>query len=66
VGLVGVPIQDEGLEIIALSDLLLPTIGAKGRPDHIDLVLALRRDEKVSIHVATVQQMGARQQIPCG
>ena len=60
------PIDDKGLEVIALADLMLPTIGPKGRPDYIDLVLALRRDQEVGIHVAAVEQMGARQQIPCG
>src|SRR5207245_8406346 len=60
------PVDGKGLQVIALSDLMLPTIGPKGRPDHIDLVLALRRDEEVGIHVTAVEQMGARQQIPCG
>src|SRR5438552_17835324 len=60
------PVDGKGLQVIALSDLMLPTIGPKGRPDHIDLVLALRRDEEVGIHGTAVEQMGARQQIPCG
>jgi hypothetical protein len=47
-GLVGVPIQDEGLQGIALGNLVLPTIGPKGRSDHIDLVL-LRGHQEVGI-----------------
>ena len=39
------PIDGKGLEVIALSALMLPTIGSKGRPGHIDLILALRRDK---------------------
>ena len=31
--------------------------------DHIHLIVALRRDETVSIHVATIEQVGPRQQI---
>ena len=64
-GLVGVPIQDEGLQVIAMGDLVLPTIGAKGRADHIDLVL-LRGHQEVGIHVAAVEQVRARQQVSCG
>ena len=64
-GLVGLPIQDEGLQVIAVGDLVLPTIGPKGRPDHIDLVL-LRGHQEVGIHIAAVEQMCARQQVSCG
>ena len=60
VGLLGLPIQDKGLQVIAVSDLMLPAIGPKGRPDHIDLVLALRRDQEVGIHIAAVEQVGAQ------
>src|SRR5688500_4781193 len=38
-GLVGVPIQDAGLQIVALGNHVLPTIGAKGWANHINLVL---------------------------
>src|SRR5215218_1961622 len=30
------PIQDKGLQVIAVCDLMLPAVGPKGRPDHID------------------------------
>jgi hypothetical protein len=45
---------------------MLPAVGPKGRPDHIDLMLPLGGDEEVGIHVTTVEQMGAREQITCG
>src|ERR687883_830440 len=38
-GLVGVPIQHKGLQVIAMGNLVLPTIGPKGWANHIDLVL---------------------------
>src|ERR671936_2012877 len=38
-GLLGLPIQDEGWQVIAMGNLVLPTIGPKGRAHHIDLVL---------------------------
>jgi hypothetical protein len=60
------PIQDKGLQVIALGDLMLPAIGPKGRPDYIDLMLTLGGDEEVGIHVTTVEQMDAREQITCG
>ena len=59
VGLLGVPIQDEGLQVIAVLDLMLPAIGPKGRADHIDLVL-LRGHQEVGIHVAAVEQALSR------
>ena len=64
-GLVGVPIQDEGLPVIALGDLVWPGVGPKGRPDHIDLVL-LRGHQEIGIDIAAVEQMGAREQGPSG
>ena len=42
--LLGFPIQDKGLQVIALSALVLPAIGAEGGPNHIDLMLGLGRD----------------------
>src|SRR6266702_7103902 len=64
-GLVGVSIQDEGLQVIAMGDFMLPAVGPKGRPNHIDLVL-LRGHQEIGIHVAAVEQMGAREQVPSG
>ena len=55
VGLLGVPIQDKGLQVIAVCDLMLPAIGPKGRSDDIDLVLLLRGDQEVGIHIAAVE-----------
>ena len=61
----GVPIQDEGLQVIAMGDLMLPAVGPKGRPDHIDLVLLCGHQE-IGIDIAAVEQMGAREQVPSG
>jgi hypothetical protein len=44
---------------------VLPAIGAKGRADHIKLVL-LRGHQAIGIHGATVEQLCARQQVPGG
>jgi hypothetical protein len=66
VGLLRIPIQDKGQEIIALAGLTLPAIGPKGRAHDIDLILALCRDEKVCIHITAIEQMGAREQITRG
>src|SRR5207247_10286907 len=52
VGLVGLPIQHKGLQVIAVCELMLPAIRAQGGPYDIDLMLCLGGDEKVSIHVA--------------
>ena len=44
---------------------MLPAIGLKGKPDHLDLVLLVRGDQEVGIHIAAVEQRYARQQVPC-
>ena len=44
-----------------MGKLVLPTIGPKGRSDHIDLVL-LRGHQEVGIDIAAVEQMGTRQE----
>src|SRR5262245_34806519 len=50
------PIDAKSLKAIALSDLVLPTAGPKRGPHHIDLVLTLRRDQEIGIHVAAVEE----------
>ena len=55
VRLLRVPIDDKGLEVIALACPLLPAIGAKGRPYDIDLVQGLGGDQEVGIDVAAVE-----------
>jgi hypothetical protein len=61
--LLGVPIEHQGLEIIALAGLMLAAIRPTGRSHHIALILALRRDEEVGIDIAAVESVGTRQQI---
>jgi hypothetical protein len=65
-GLLRLPFQDKGLQVIALTGLMSPAIRSKGGTDRINLILALRRDETVGIHVATIEQVGPRQQLPGG
>ena len=64
--LLGLPIDDKGLQVIAFARPPLPAIGPKGRPDHIDLMLGLGGDQEVGIHIAAVEQVGAGQQITIG
>jgi hypothetical protein len=64
VGLLRLPIQDKGLQVITLTGLMLLAIRPKGGTDHINLILVLRRDETVGIHIATIEQVGPRQQLP--
>jgi hypothetical protein len=66
VGLLRLPVQDKGLQVIALTGLMLPARRPKGGPDHINLVVALCRDETIGIHVATIEQVSPRQQLPDG
>jgi hypothetical protein len=66
VRLLGVPINDKGLQVMALARPSLPAIGPKGRPDDIDLVRGLGGNQKVGIHIAAVEQMGSWQQVPGG
>jgi hypothetical protein len=66
VGLLRLPIQDKGLQVIALTGLMLSAIRPTGGTDHVNLILALRRDEIVSIRVAAIEQVSLRQQLPGG
>ena len=47
--LLRLPIQDKGLQIVALAGLMLSAIGAEGGAHHIDLMLGLGRDQEVSM-----------------
>jgi hypothetical protein len=58
--LLGLPSQHQGLQIITLAGLMLPTIGPKGRAYDSDVMLALCGDLEVGIHIAAVKQVGAR------
>jgi hypothetical protein len=64
--LLSVPIQDKGLQVIALAGLMLPARGAEGGPHHIDLMLSLGCHQEVGIHRAAVEQVDSRQQVPGG
>jgi hypothetical protein len=49
VRLLGLPIDDKGLQVIALACPSLPAIGPKGRPDDIDGMLGLGCGQEVRI-----------------
>jgi hypothetical protein len=66
VRLLGVPIDDQGLQVRALARPSLPAVGPKGRPDDIDLMLGLGGDQEVGIDIAAVEEVRARQQITLG
>jgi hypothetical protein len=58
--LLRLPIQDKGLQVITVSALMLSAIGPKGGAHHIDVMLAPCGDQEVGIHIAAVEQVGAR------
>jgi hypothetical protein len=55
--LLGLPIDDKGLEVIAFAFPLLPAVGPKRRTNHINLMLGLGGDEEVRIDIAAVEQV---------
>lgn len=66
VRLLGLPIEDKGLEVVALSFPPLPTVGAKRRTNHIDLMLGLGGDQEVRIDIPAVEQVYAGENITVG
>jgi hypothetical protein len=64
--LLGFPIEDKGLQVIATSFPSLSTVGAKRRPNHIDLMLGLGGHEEVRIDIAAVEQVGPGKEIAIG
>src|SRR5262245_9422895 len=65
-GLVRLPINHKGLQVIALSCQPLPAIRAKGWPNYINVMLRLGGDQEVRIDVAAVEQVRTREEIPLG
>jgi hypothetical protein len=60
------PIQDEGIDSIALASALLSAIGTKRWTEHIDLMQALGAGQEVGVHIATVEEMRAWEHSPLG
>jgi len=58
-GLVGRPIESKGIDTIALTVAMLATIGAKRRPDDVNMMPVLGTGEELSVHIATVEYMRA-------
>src|SRR5690242_16641129 len=53
--LVGRPIERKSLDTIALAGAMLATIGAKRRPDDVNMMPVLGTGEELSVHIATVE-----------
>jgi hypothetical protein len=66
VRLLGLPIDDKGLEVIALPSPPLPAVGPKGWPNHLNLMLGLRGDQEVRIVIAAVEEVYAWEDITIG
>lgn len=64
--LLGFPIDDKSLEVIASPFPSLPTVGSKRRTHHIDLMLGLGGNEEVRIDIPAVKQVDAWEEIPIG
>jgi hypothetical protein len=60
------PIDDKGLEVMALPFPPLSAVGPKRRTYHIDLLLALAGDQEVRIDIAAVEQVDAWEDITIG
>ena len=55
--LLGLPIDDKGLEVIAFPFPPLPAVGPERRTHHIDLMRRLGGDQEVCVHIAAVEQV---------
>ena len=64
--LLRLPIDDKGLQYMALARPSLPAIGAKGRADDIDLVPSLGDNQEVGIDITAVEQVCPWEEIPIG
>ena len=64
--LLGLPLDDKGLEVVASPFPPLPTVGAKRRPNHIDLMLGLGGDQEVRVDIPAVEQVCAWEEMTIG
>jgi hypothetical protein len=64
--LLGLPIDDKGLEAIAFPFLPLPAVGHKRWTNHIDLLRGLGGDEEVRIDIAAVEHGDAWENLTIG
>ena len=60
-GLLDRPIESKGIDTIALASAMLATIGAKRRTDDVNMMPVLGTGEELSVHIATVEEMRARE-----
>jgi hypothetical protein len=64
--LLGLPIDDKGLQVIACPFPPLPAVGPQGWTDHIDLMMGLGGDQEVRIDIPAVEQVYAWEDITFG
>jgi hypothetical protein len=65
-GLLGLLLDDKGLQVIAVPFSPLPTIGPERRTHHIELMRRLGGDQEVGVPRAAVESVCPRQEIPIG
>ena len=66
VRLLGLSIDDKGLEVIAFPFPPLPAVGPTRRTHHLDLMLGLGGDQEVRSDIAAVEQVYAWADITIG
>jgi len=64
--LLGLPIEDNGLAVIALPLPPLPAVGPARRTHHRALGRCLGRDQYVGVHIAAVEPVGPGEKITIG
>jgi hypothetical protein len=65
-GLLPLPIDHEGAQIVAVARPPLVALRPKGRADHGDLRLGVGGDKECGIHIAAIEQRRAREEITIG
>jgi hypothetical protein len=64
--LLGLPREDKGLEVVASPFPPLPTVGAKRRTDHLDLLRGPGRHQEVRSDIPAIAQVDAGEDITVG
>jgi hypothetical protein len=62
-GLLGLPIDDEGAQIIPLARPPLVAIRPKGRADHVDLMRGVGGGESLGTDIAAIEQVRAGEEV---
>lgn len=64
--LLGLSLDDTGLEVVASPFPPLPTVGAKRRPNHLERMRGLGRDQQVRIDSPAVEPVAAWEEMTMG